>query len=129
MAGHEHITNLDPTVQLVNSYNAIPQKDRTEVLAGLRLAARQAPTAAEINRARQESGVTPFDSIYTALADAYAMGIDIAFNRKNLQDNNPETIEKRGVYLGMIKPLTAEQIDKGVTEILRIEARGTSGQK
>jgi hypothetical protein len=129
MAG-EHFRDLDPTVQLANKYTAIPQEDRTTVLAGLMLASRHAPTADELYRARQLGGGAEMaiENRYGALADAYAHLIDKSFDYTRMRDNDPQTEEKRRNFYTMIRTLSATQIGKGVTEILRRDPKSTPPQ-
>src|SRR5918992_4947591 len=129
MPNSEKIQPLDPSVRLSNSYFELPSEHRKDMLAGLMLAARYAPTASEFYKARQESDVTPFENRYGDLADVYAMSIDKNFQPRGVLDNDPETVEKRATYYKMIRHLTAEQIDKGVKAILHRGQESTSPQK
>ena len=131
MAGQEQFSDLDPTVQLANKYTAIPQEDRQAVLAGLMLATRHAPTADELYRARQLGGGAEMaiEDRYGALADAYAHLIDNRFDYTRIRDNNPQTEEKRMNFYMMIRTLSAEQVVKGVTGILRNEGKDTPRQQ
>jgi hypothetical protein len=110
MAGQEQFRDrdIDPSVKLLISYRAIPQEDRTGVLAGLMLAARYAPTEAEFYRARQLGGSAEWviEKRFGALADAYARSIDKNFDSTRALDNDPQTEEKRGNFYWLAIPIS-----------------------
>jgi hypothetical protein len=127
MARNEHSKSLEPNAQLLYSYSTTPQEDRGKLLAALKFAAANGPTADELHMARQRggSGKLFIESRYIDLVDAYAKTIDKNFDPKRALDSDPQTVKKRENLYWMIRPLTADQIGKCVTEILRNEPKST----
>lgn len=114
---------LEEGLSPLNAYFDFTPEDRTGVMAALQLATKRLPTANEYHAARQEGAVGEMrmENRYGDLADVYAHSVDPKFT-DDQKNTNSKTAENRRRFYKMVRTLTAEQVDLGIREILRMEA-------
>lgn len=114
---------LNPYFGFDGSYTSDADLERSTILAGLMVAADHAPTEADLEAVKKgERYQWEIDFSYERVADVVAASIDPNYHPLSL-NNHPMVVEVRDIFHGMIRPLSAEKINRGVDLILQKERR------
>ena len=105
----------------LNPYYAFTAKGRAVLLAGFFVAAKYAPTSADLEAAKQKRQLQrQVTAQYDRIADTFACTIDPQYI-PNYWRNKPMTMQSRGVFMQMILPHSAEALTEATKMILHQE--------
>lgn len=123
MSAEAPIFSIDTGLFPLNAFLEFPEDRRSQVLAALEAASDVLPSENRLYWVRQNGGSqdeTLIEIRYGKAADLFAILIDPKFDPANWDRSSPETTELRGKFYKMIRPLSKEQILRGLETLERI---------